>query len=104
MPPDWRARFAGLNAQEICELLTSLPSDSQIALDRAITQREAAKAAAAVAIDDAGEEDLFPPPNIVDPPPWTVGGGSVHWILEELKLTSLYGQTFDEYGVTSAEQ
>ena len=101
--PDWTARFAGLNAQEICALLASLPRDSQIALDRAITQREASKKYAAVAVDD--EEDLFSPPNIADPPPvWTVGGGSVHWILEELKLTSLYGQTFDEYGVTSAEQ
>ena len=55
---------------------------------------------------DDCDEDLFPrPPSDMDhPAPWTVEGGSVRWILDELKLSSLYGQTFDEYGVVSARQ
>ena len=50
-----------------------------------------------------GDDEVFP--QVSRPsPPWTVGGGSVRWVLDELKLSSLYGPTFDEYGVISADQ
>ena len=106
--PDWTARFAGLTVRDICELLSSLPLDRQAAIEHSIMEGAIAKSLTpeGTPTADDTEEDLFPPPprDTERLAPWTVGGGSVQWILDELKLSSLYAPTFDEYGVVSAQQ
>ena len=106
--PDWTARFAGLTVRDICELLSSLPLVHQAAIEHSIMESAIAKSLTPEGTPTADdiEEDLFPPPprDTERSAPWTVGGGSVQWILDELKLSSLYAPTFDEYCIVSAQQ
>jgi len=47
-----------------------------------------------------------PPPPPLPPPvplPWSAAAGSMPWLLEELKLTTLYGATFEEYDIVTVD-
>lgn len=78
---DWPSRLRGWTLADIENAFEKLPNDLQRELSAALP--------------------ATPP---VRAPPSTVAGGSVAWLLDELKLAALYGETFEEYGLSVVQQ
>jgi hypothetical protein len=89
MTIDWVDVLAKVSLASLAQSLSSLELPLQQHIAQALQQRH------------QNDESPSPPPSSS---PWSVGAGSVAWLLEECQLTTLYGETFDEYGLGSVQE
>ena len=89
MSIDWADVLAKVSLASLAQCLSSLELPLQQHIVEALQQRH------------QNDESPSPPPSSS---PWSVGAGSVAWLLEECQLTTLYGETFAEYGLGSVQE
>ena len=107
---DWGTRLRGWSLDDVVAALGQLPTDLQHSLAHSLgpfspsvsLQPMQAPLYPHLTSSPQPAQPVQPvrppqPPESTQAPPWTVAGGSIAWLLDELKLSSLYAETFDEY-------
>ncbi len=107
MAIDWSDLLRGVVLADLSRVLSSLDLGLQQQIAQALQQSAELKAALPPPppqeLQPSAEHRAAQPPPL-PPSPWSVAAGSVAWLLEECQLSTLYGATFEEYGLASVHE